>query len=129
MKDMTKDITGARRLAEIDRLQARPDGGRRLADCDLVLTALMTVLCLIGLVMVLSASTVQSLHQFGTPWYYFERQGIYLCLGAVAFFVAQGIRISFWQRMARPLMLLAGAALLAVLFVGRSAGGASTWSM
>jgi len=77
--------------------------------------------------MVLSASSVASLRSFGTPWHYFERQGMYLCLGAVAFFVAQGIRISFWQRMARPLMLLAGAALLAVLFVGRSAGGASRW--
>jgi cell division protein FtsW len=77
--------------------------------------------------MVLSASSVASLREFGTPWYYFERQGMYLCLGAVAFFVAQGIRIAFWQRIARPLMVLAGGALLAVLFVGRSAGGASRW--
>ena len=93
----------------------------------LFLIAIVAVLSVVGLVMVLSASSVASLRTFGTPWYYFERQGMYLCLGAVAFFVAQGIRISFWQRMARPLMVLAGAALLAVLFVGRSAGGASRW--
>ena len=93
----------------------------------LFLIAIVAVLSVVGLVMVLSASSVASLRTFGTPWYYFERQGMYLCLGAVAFFVAQGIRISFWQRIARPLMVLAGAALLAVLFVGRSAGGASRW--
>jgi cell division protein FtsW len=93
----------------------------------LFLIAIVAVLSVVGLVMVLSASSVASLREFGTPWYYFERQGMYLCLGAVAFFVAQGIRISFWQRIARPLMVLAGAALLAVLFVGRSAGGASRW--
>jgi cell division protein FtsW len=93
----------------------------------LFLIAIVAVLSMVGLVMVLSASSVASLREFGTPWYYFERQGMYLCLGAVAFFAAQGIRIAFWQRIARPLMVLAGAALLAVLFVGRSAGGASRW--
>jgi cell division protein FtsW (lipid II flippase) len=75
----------------------------------LFLIAIVAVLSVVGLVMVLSASSVASLRTFGTPWYYFERQGMYLCLGAVAFFVAQGLRISFWQRMARPLMVLAGA--------------------
>jgi cell division protein FtsW len=100
-------------------------GARR--SSYLFLIAIVAVLSMVGLVMVLSASSVASLREFGTPWYYFERQGMYLCLGAVAFFVAQGIRISFWQRMARPLMVLAGTALLAVLFVGRSAGGASRW--
>jgi cell division protein FtsW len=93
----------------------------------LFLIAIVAVLSMVGLVMVLSASSVASLREFGTPWYYFERQGTYLCLGAVAFFVAQGIRIAFWQRIARLLMVLAGGALLAVLFVGRSAGGASRW--
>jgi cell division protein FtsW len=93
----------------------------------LLLVAVVATLCLVGLVMVLSASSVASLRSFGTPWRYFERQGVYLVAGAVAFFAAQGLKISFWQRMARPMMFVAGAALLAVLVVGRSAGGASRW--
>ena len=93
----------------------------------LFLIAIVSVLCIAGLVMVLSASSVDSLRSFGTPWSYFERQAAYLCMGAIAFFVAQGTRITLWQRLARPLMFLAGAALLAVLVVGRSAGGASRW--
>ena len=93
----------------------------------LLMVAVVTTLCLVGLVMVLSASSVASLRSFGTPWRYFERQGMYLGAGAVAFFAAQGIKISFWQRVARPMMFVAGLALLAVLVAGRSAGGASRW--
>jgi cell division protein FtsW len=93
----------------------------------LFLVAVIAVLCTAGLVMVLSASSVPSLRSFGTPWSYFEREAAYLCMGAVAFFVAQGMRISFWQRLARPLMFITAAALLAVLVAGRSAGGASRW--
>ena len=92
-----------------------------------MMVAVVATLCLVGLVMVLSASSVASLRSFGTPWRYFERQGMYLGAGAVAFFAAQGIEISFWQRVARPLMFVAGAALLGVLVAGRSAGGASRW--
>jgi cell division protein FtsW len=93
----------------------------------LFLVAIVSVLCIAGLVMVLSASSVASLRSFGTPWSYFERQAAYLCMGAIAFFVAQGIRISVWQRLARPLMFVSGISLVAVLVAGRSAGGASRW--
>ncbi|MGO9659403.1 MAG: putative lipid II flippase FtsW [Acidimicrobiales bacterium] len=93
----------------------------------LLMVAVVAMLCLVGLVMVLSASSVASLRSFGTPWRYFERQGMYLGAGAVAFFAAQGMKISFWQRVARPMMFVAAAALVAVLVVGRSAGGASRW--
>ncbi|HTW10914.1 MAG TPA: putative peptidoglycan glycosyltransferase FtsW [Acidimicrobiales bacterium] len=93
----------------------------------LFFTALVAVLCAAGLVMVLSASSVASLSSMGTPWWFFEHQGIYLCIGAIAFFVAQGVRVSTWQQLARPLMFLSLAALVAVLAVGRSAGGASRW--
>ena len=44
----------------------------------LFLIAIVSVLCIAGLVMVLSASSVDSLRSFGTPWSYFERQAAYL---------------------------------------------------
>lgn len=106
---------------------AAPSAVRVRRSGYLLLVATVAVLCVAGLVMVLSASAVDSLRSFGTPWTYFERQAAYLCMGGIAFFVAQGTRISFWQRMARPLVLLSGASLLAVLVAGRSAGGASRW--
>jgi cell division protein FtsW len=93
----------------------------------IVLVGSVSALCVVGLIMVLSASSVASLSNFGTPWWYFEHQLAYLCVGAVAFLAAHGVKARAWQRLARPLMLLTGAALLAVLVAGRSAGGASRW--
>lgn len=105
---------------------ARAEAQARRADYA-VLVGAVGVLCMAGLLMVLSASSVASLSTFGSPWWYFERQGMYLGLGAVAFLVAQATRLSFWQRMARPALLGTSLALLAVLVHGRSAGGASRW--
>lgn len=109
-------------------LVARPSGAvapRRLDYA--VLVGLVVLLCLVGLLMVLSASSVASLRTYGNPWHYFERQGAYLVLGAFAFLLAQGVKLSFWQRAARPVLVLSGLALLAVLVHGRSAGGAARW--
>jgi cell division protein FtsW len=113
-------------MTAVDTSAAAP-AARVRRSSYLFLIAVVSVLCIAGLVMVLSASSVASLRSFGTPWSYFERQAAYLCMGAIAFFVAQGTRISFWQRLARPLMFVSGASLLAVLVAGRSAGGASRW--
>jgi len=118
-------VTGA---TSVPVLVARPSESvapRRLDYA--VLVGLVVLLCLVGLLMVLSASSVASLRSYGNPWYYFERQGAYVVLGAFAFFLAQGLKLSFWQRAARLLVILAGVALLVVLVHGRSAGGASRW--
>ncbi len=92
-----------------------------------VLVAIVVTLCMVGLLMVLSASSVSSLQIYGNPWYYFERQGVFLVLGAFAFLVAQRMKLDFWQRMARSLLVVATLGLLVVLVHGRSAGGASRW--
>lgn len=105
----------------------RPAAARARRSGYMPVVTIVTVLCLVGLVMVLSASSVASLRSYGDPWRFFERQGMYMCMGAVAFFVAQGFRMEFWQRLARPIMVVAAMALGAVLVVGRSAGGAARW--
>jgi len=96
------------------------------ADYGVLLGSVAT-LCLAGLLMVLSASSVASLRSFGSPWWYFEHQGMYLLAGVFAFFVAQRVGMATWQRAARPAVLVACLALMAVLVHGRSAGGASRW--
>jgi cell division protein FtsW len=123
----TPGANATRRTSRAERRARTVPAAATRRSTYLFLVAIVAVLCLAGLVMVLSASSVVSLSNLGTPWWYFEHQGIYLCVGAIAFFAAQGIRITFWQRMARPLMFVSTAALGAVLVVGRSAGGASRW--
>ena len=124
-----KDRTGARRLAEIDRIQAQPAANRRWADCDLVLMALMTVLCLIGLVMVLSASSEESLIQYGSPWYYFVHQAIWLALGVVGFGVVVRIDYHHWRRLAVVGVVASLIMLVAVLVpgIGVNSGGSARW--
>jgi cell division protein FtsW len=100
---------------------------RRGPSSYVVLLAVVTALCLTGLVMVLSASSVTSLRNFDQPWYYFEHQLMWLVGGVVAFFVARGLRTAFLERLARPLLVATFLSLFAVLAVGRSAGGASRW--
>ena len=109
---------------------ARPQrGDRAWADGHVPLIAVMVVLSLIGLVMVLSASSVQSLRQFGSPWYYFRRQAMWLLIGALAFIGTMHLN----YRRLRPLapfgVFVALAFLVAVLFpgVGVNVSGSSRW--
>ncbi|HET9061182.1 MAG TPA: putative lipid II flippase FtsW [Acidimicrobiales bacterium] len=93
----------------------------------LILVSVVGALCVAGLVMVLSASAVSSLRAYRMPWYYFERQGLYLGAGVVAFLVAHRVGMDRWRRLARPLFVVATCGLMAVLVAGRSAGGAARW--
>ncbi|MDQ6613261.1 MAG: putative lipid II flippase FtsW [Actinomycetota bacterium] len=123
------DMTGARRGVEAHRVVAHGAGNRRWADCDLVLMALMTVLCLIGLVMVLSASSVQSLRQYGSPWHYFERQALWLAFGAAAFVIAVRVDYRRWRRLGVVAVAVSFLLLLAVLVTSASVsgGGSARW--
>jgi cell division protein FtsW len=94
-----------------------------------VLVILVAILCLIGLVMVLSASSIVSLHQFGSPWHFFGRQLVWLTIGAAGFGVALRVDHRRWRRWAPAAMYLTIALLFAVLVpgIGVRASGASRW--
>src|SRR4051812_12421549 len=91
--------------------QARP----RVANSGFVLLlAVIVVLNLIGLVMVLSASSVTALHTEGSSYYYFERQLMWLAIGSVAFFLALRTDYHKLRMLAWPLMLISGGLLVVV---------------
>jgi cell division protein FtsW len=94
-----------------------------------LLAVLLVVLNLTGLVMVLSASSVLSISQYGSPWHYFERQLLWLFVGAGAFVVALRVDRRRWRRFATPCIVISLLMLVAVLVphVGVSAAGASRW--
>ncbi|MDQ1467186.1 MAG: cell division protein FtsW [Actinomycetota bacterium] len=94
-----------------------------------VIVALVVVLNLIGLVMILSASSVQALTNYGSAWYVFERQFAWAVIGAVAFFVASRLDYRFWQRHSRLLLAVGFIGLLVVLVpgVGIEVEGARRW--
>lgn len=104
------------------------DFGERLAA---LLSAVFVILTLFGLVMVLSASSVTSLHyqNSDTPFFHFRRQAIWAVIGAVAFIVASRIDYRILRRLAMPALLLS-VVLLIVVFLpgfGVSVNGSRRW--
>jgi cell division protein FtsW len=94
-----------------------------------VLASIVGVLVVIGLVMVLSASSVQSEREFGSTWTYFIRQAMWATIGFVALRVVSRIDYRQWRRHI-PLALAVSFVLLLVVLVpgiGTTANGARSW--
>jgi cell division protein FtsW len=101
---------------------------RPLASYYLVV-GLTVVLAGLGLVMVLSASSIDSLARTGSPYGVFAHQIVYCAVGGVAFVLVGRVPVRRW-RVASPLLL--GLSLLALVVVlvpglGSSVAGAQKW--
>jgi len=110
---------------------ARPRAARLgpASGTSLLLIGTVVVLNIIGVVMVLSASSVVSLTNYGSAWYFFQRQLVWTLLGTVGFAYAMRVNYHQWRRLVRPLLIVSGGLLLLVLVpnVGQTAGGAQRW--
>jgi cell division protein FtsW len=93
----------------------------------LLLTSLVMVA--IGLVMILSASSVQAYKQFGSSFSYFFRQSAGVGLGLVAMATLARTDYRRLRQAARPLMALCLVLMVAVLIpgIGSTRGGSSRW--
>lgn len=102
--------------------------GHRTAPFVGLLT-LVTILCLGGLVMVLSASSVAALDELGDSYYFFKRQLLWLAIGAMAMVATMRIDYRTWRRFALPVVVVAVLALLLVLIpqIGISVNGSRRW--
>ena len=89
-----------------------------------------TILIVGGFIILASASAVISEKTFQSTYYYIARQVLYGGgIGLLLFFLGLKIPVSFWRKIAVPLMLL-GLVLAALLFVpglGVTHGGATRW--
>ncbi|HET9076368.1 MAG TPA: putative lipid II flippase FtsW [Acidimicrobiales bacterium] len=94
-----------------------------------LLVTLVVILCLMGVVMVLSASSIVSLQSYGSPWHFFIRQWVWLIIGSVGFVVAMRVDHQRWRKPARLITGVTLGMLLAVLVpgVGVRAYGAARW--
>ncbi|MGI8661655.1 MAG: putative lipid II flippase FtsW [Acidimicrobiales bacterium] len=94
-----------------------------------LLFAVLVVLNLIGLVMVLSASSVVALEHEGTPYYYFLRQVMWLAGGSFVFLLALRIDYRWWRRVSVPCLAISVLLLLLVFVpgLGVNTNGSSRW--
>ncbi len=135
-------VTDLRSRASIDLVEPYADDvrskGRRLASTNppgrrskpfVILLSLVLTLNLAGLAMILSASSVSSLEDYGSPWYQFSRQALWFAVSLVAMVLIMRRDYRTWRR--RCGLLLLGSLFLLVLVVvpgvGIEANGATRW--
>ena len=89
----------------------------------------IVVLNVVGLVMVLSASSVRSIDDKGNPWWFFERQIMWTTAGAIGFVIASRFDYRRLRRFTVPLLAVSFGLLLVVLIpaVGLKVDGARRW--
>jgi cell division protein FtsW len=117
------------RPAEITPAAARARAERASRRSLLTLTFSVSALTVLGLVMVLSASSVSAFAEHGSSFFFFQRQLISAVVGLGVAVGVSRIRYQLWQR-AWPALL--GVTLILLLLVlhpatGHTAGGAARW--
>jgi cell division protein FtsW len=119
----------ARRLRVVDDAQTRVALLERpLTSYHLVIGSAALLLS-VGLVMVLSSSSVSSFQSSGSPYTLFERQATWVVLGLPVLFAVSRMAPATLRRFGYPLLLVSAAGLVLVLVpgVGSSANGATLW--
>jgi len=85
------------------------------------------LLLLLGLVMVLSASSIESFKTFGSSYTLFQRQALFGVIGLVGLYFAARTSIQFWRGISKWLFIGAVVMLVAVLVIGVSVAGQRNW--
>ncbi|HEY1827166.1 MAG TPA: putative lipid II flippase FtsW [Acidimicrobiales bacterium] len=108
---------------------ARSRTATRSLPTATVLLVVVALLCIIGLVMVGTASSVISIDDYGTPWAILIREGMWMAVGAVA--LGLTLRFDYTKlRRLSPLILAITFGLLLIVMVpglGVNAMGSSRW--
>lgn len=136
---MTATMLGPRRRATLERAASRgrhpavratarqPVGPPTMAFY--VIAVVVAMLVMLGLVMVLSASSITSFHSGGSPWRFFTKQVTWALVGVAAMVVAYRVPYHRWRVFAWP-GLLAGCVLMLGPFVpgiGQEVNGSRAW--
>lgn len=100
--------------------------GKPLTTYYLILgcTALLLIL---GLMMVLSASSIEAMNKTGSPFSWFIKQSLSAAIGVPLMWVCSRLPHTFFRWAGYPLMALSIIALVMVLFIGSSELGAQRW--
>lgn len=101
-----------------------PRHRNRTSISDMILIADVIALGIFGLLMLYSASADFSLRNYNSPTYMFNKQLLWIAIGAIIAFVVSRIDYHRWQRFALPLMVLTIVMLFTVLLVKDVRNGA-----
>ena len=109
--------------------QAWSNGGRLRPPGYYALLSTIIVLNLVGLVMVLSSSSVEALANYGSSWLFFKRQLTWTTLGLIGLTITSRIDYRILRRYVGPLLVVSAGLLLLVLVpgVGVNVNGSTRW--
>ncbi|MCP5027062.1 MAG: putative lipid II flippase FtsW [Actinomycetia bacterium] len=137
---MTTAHTGTVRSMRPARTGTAPSVSERLAalrtkttaagsTSQMILLGVVILLNVLGLVMVLSASSFTAQHEFGDPWYVFRRQMMWAGLGLGALLVCRAVNYRVWRRFSTVLVGVSALTCVAVLLpaVGTEVNGSRRW--
>ncbi len=131
-------LIGDRRREALDRMSSQRHHPTRRADTRplgppptafYVIALVVTVLIMLGLVMVFSASAITSLHRGNSPWRIFNRQLLWAVLGGAAMITTARVPYHRWRRFI-PYILALACTLMLLPFVpglGVSVNQAKAW--
>jgi len=102
---------------------------RQAASVDLWLLGSVLLLCGLGLIMVMSASSVLAEGRYNDAYFLFKHQVLSLGLGLVLMILCRFLPVSLYAKLIYPILLLSLAGLILVFVpgVGLTAGGATRW--
>lgn len=103
--------------------------GFDLDDLDPVLTIVFISLLTIGVIMVASSSISVADRNFSNPFYYLERQLLFVAIGLFAAVSVFKIRLVQWEKSGMSLLIFALFMLVIVLIpgIGKSVNGSTRW--
>ena len=111
------------------RTSKRAASGEGRSARFVVLWSMAMLLGLLGLVMVVSSSSVSDLQTYGDAWYHLRRHVIWVAMGLVGLSVTLRVDYRRLRRLARPGLVLAIVPLVLVLIpgVGIRTNGSARW--
>lgn len=104
----------------------RPDGP---PASYYIIASIVVVLTLLGLVMVLSASSITSFQAGRSPWRFFSKQALWAAVGSLALVITMRVPYDRWRRWVLPILVTAFV-MMTMPFVpglGVSVNGARAW--
>ena len=96
---------------------------------DYLIIFIVITLLTIGLIMILSASSIRAYNLYGDSYYLFKHQLVWTIIGLISLFIFMNIDYHIYKKYAKLILIVTIIGLILVLIpgIGRMAGGSRRW--
>lgn len=101
--------------------------GRKGARFDRILLIVSFILICLGIMIISSASVMESIVKYDDPFYQTKRHIVSVALSLFLAFICAAIPTEFWKKRSLPLLFFCLILMILVLIVGREINGAKRW--